>query len=337
MEETRVMKDINYSIVIPVFNAEKTISRCIKSIVNQKRDDIEVIIIDDGSTDNTAKICNSFVLSYKNIKYIYKKNEGVSIARNTGILYTDGEYTLFVDSDDYVSENLFACLDSLLAEFKYDYIVLSYYSELKQVRSSHIHSNFFSSEKTKVLKKVSDLIATKYINAPWAKAYRTDIIKRHTICFTPGVSISEDFAFNLKYTMYINNIRISSCAGYIVTLDNENSLSRGPKKDIQKQFDQVRTDYMKEFDKSDLSNSEKKILIYGLNFLEYSSIYSETKKMHLEGKSREQRKKYIRRKCKEIRKKSIKTSYSLYKFIIIFPVKFSLVSVIDFVAYRLAK
>lgn len=98
------------SIVIPVYNVEKYIERCLKSILNQTLDSIEVIVIDDGSTDNSGKICDEFSSKYKNIKTFHKKNEGVSSARNLGITLAKGEYIGFVDPDDFIHINMYKVL-----------------------------------------------------------------------------------------------------------------------------------------------------------------------------------------------------------------------------------
>lgn len=95
------------SIVIPVYNVEKYIERCLKSILNQTLDSIEVIVIDDGSTDNSGKICDEFSTKYKNVKTFHKRNGGVSSARNLGISIAKGEYIGFVDPDDFIHVNMY--------------------------------------------------------------------------------------------------------------------------------------------------------------------------------------------------------------------------------------
>ena len=101
------MKDIKVSIVIPAYNCQNTIKSCICSALNQTLTDIEVIVVDDGSTDNTKKACEEFI-SDSRFRYYYKENAGVSAARNTGIKHAKGEYVGFVDSDDTISEDMYA-------------------------------------------------------------------------------------------------------------------------------------------------------------------------------------------------------------------------------------
>src|SRR5690606_39722826 len=90
------------SIIVPIFNVEKYLKRCIDSLINQSYKKIEIILINDGSEDNSATICKQYAATYQQIVYIEQENQGLSGARNTGIKNSTGEYILFVDSDDYI-------------------------------------------------------------------------------------------------------------------------------------------------------------------------------------------------------------------------------------------
>lgn len=105
------------SIVIPVYNAEKKLSRCISSVLNQKYSNIEIVLIDDGSKDNSLIIANEWKKKDSRIKVISKENGGVSSARNKGIANSKGDYIMFVDADDWVSDNY--CNDMIRAAQKY--------------------------------------------------------------------------------------------------------------------------------------------------------------------------------------------------------------------------
>ena len=96
------------SVIVPMYNSEKYIERCINSIINQEMKDIEIILINDGSVDKTKNIVGKYVNKHKNIKLINKeKNEGLSAARNTGIKNATGEYIVFIDSDDEINNGMF--------------------------------------------------------------------------------------------------------------------------------------------------------------------------------------------------------------------------------------
>ncbi|MCD7819712.1 MAG: glycosyltransferase [Lachnospiraceae bacterium] len=107
---------IKYSVIVPIYNAEKTLNQCLESFAVQLRDDIEILLVNDGSMDKSEGICKSYCEQYPNFRYFYKENGGVSAARNLGLDYAKGEYILFADSDDYVSDKLFETLDEKMRE-----------------------------------------------------------------------------------------------------------------------------------------------------------------------------------------------------------------------------
>src|SRR5688572_14059839 len=98
--------EVKISIIVPVYNLEDFLPNCIDSLINQSFNDIEIILVNDGSKDNSPKICDEYAESDKRIKVIHKKNEGVSIARNTGLKAAIGEYIVFVDGDDWVHPDI---------------------------------------------------------------------------------------------------------------------------------------------------------------------------------------------------------------------------------------
>lgn len=98
------------SVIVPIYNVEKYLARCVDSIVNQTYKDFELILVDDGSPDNSGKICDEYAKKDSRIKVVHKKNGGLSDARNAGMAVATGEYISFIDSDDYVSDDFFECL-----------------------------------------------------------------------------------------------------------------------------------------------------------------------------------------------------------------------------------
>ena len=119
------------SVIVPVFNSEKYLKNCLDSIVNQTLKDIEIILIDDGSTDNSLEIIKQYSSLYNNIKYCSKKNEGQAIARNLGINMATGEFIAFVDSDDYIETNMFETLYNNAILNESDIVVCDYVEEYK--------------------------------------------------------------------------------------------------------------------------------------------------------------------------------------------------------------
>ncbi len=115
------------SIIIPVYNVEKYINKCINSVLEQTYKNLEIILVDDGSTDNSGNICDEFKKKDKRIKVIHKINGGLSSARNAGIECATGNYIGFVDSDDYIETDMFETLCSLIKQYKADISIVSLY------------------------------------------------------------------------------------------------------------------------------------------------------------------------------------------------------------------
>ena len=151
------MQNPKVSIIVPVYNAEKYLERCVNSLRNQTLKDIEIILVDDSSTDASLEICNQMAIDDSRIKVIHKANEGAGLARNAALAIASGEYIGFVDSDDFVEFNMFETL--------YDKAVM-YSSDLVMSGVIFVDGNMFS-EKVNVsvkhiLKKIHILIQKKH-------------------------------------------------------------------------------------------------------------------------------------------------------------------------------
>jgi glycosyltransferase involved in cell wall biosynthesis len=194
-----------FSIVIPVYNAEKTIGRCINSITSQSFGDFEVLLIDDGSIDLSGEICKG--ISEKDERFVYLKleNGGVSRARNTGIDMAKGQYICFIDSDDYVEE---CFLQSFYDKCTGEALYLQSYLK-------HNENGSIIEKKIDVLLDPSSIYyeaeLNNLINSPWAKMYSLDLVKRECIRFDTSLSYGEDHLFVLCYLckskdlVYIDN------------------------------------------------------------------------------------------------------------------------------------
>ena len=130
------------SIVLPVFNVEKYLDRCIKSILEGTYKDLEIIIVNDGSKDNSDKIIEGYLKKYNNITYIVKENGGLSHARNVGYTYAKGEYIAFFDSDDYIEKDMYEKLMAKVKDYNYDIVVCDLYMEYEQTgKKIYVGSN----------------------------------------------------------------------------------------------------------------------------------------------------------------------------------------------------
>lgn len=183
------MTKFKISIITPVYNAEKYIERCIKSIKNQSYKNIEHIIIDDGSTDDTLKICQKYD---KNIKLIHKENEGVSKARNVGLEKSTGDYVLFVDADDWLEKDMCEKLISKCTKKEVDIVVCGYNEYYENKKASV--SKKLSTKKLSFTKLITDE-NTNFGGFPWNKLIKKSIIKNK---FDEKVHYYENLLFFLQ-------------------------------------------------------------------------------------------------------------------------------------------
>lgn len=170
------------SIVVPVYNVGKYLERCLNSLVEQTLDDIEIICVDDGSTDNSAGILDKYAATYKKVKVVHEENHGVSMARNIGMDISSGDYIGFVDSDDYVSREMFLTL--------YNYAIL-YNVDIVQCGSPTKGRGLELIEASDISLKA--LMDFKITNSVWNKLYKREIISN--IWFSSDLRFAEDFEF----------------------------------------------------------------------------------------------------------------------------------------------
>ena len=257
--------DKKISIVVPVYNGEEYISKCLDSLINQSYKNIEIIIINDGSNDNTEKICNKYKEIDSRIKVISIENGGVSKARNIGIENATGQFLMFCDSDDYVAKDW---CKLLLENYKENNLILcDYYNVIdNEVKE-------FDYERPKVnnvINKADFLKLRLYgINAPWNKIFYLDIIKNNNIRFDENISLGEDLRFNIEYLDVISgNIILLKKRLYYYTLSRKDCLTNKIYKDYEKlcinQYHFIRM-YMEKFR---TINSEVWKIFYNSIFVE---------------------------------------------------------------------
>lgn len=219
---------VKYTIIIPVYNAEKTLGHCVDSIIRQDFSDYEIVLVDDGSKDNSAEICRELESKYQNVKYVSKKNGGASSARNAGLDIAKGDFILFVDSDDYVEDNYFDIIDANtcmngLSVFTYTWIKPQS-NQKRQINDNLSNAPFFE--------KVRYLILSRTINSPCAKVFDKRIIDKINLRFDERMPVAEDFNFCLKYVMSCDDVIIKNESVYFYDVRNENSLVRGKKEGL---------------------------------------------------------------------------------------------------------
>ena len=172
-----------FSIIIPLFNAEAYITQCLESIRNQTYKEFEVWIIDDGSTDHSASVVQDF-LSDERFHYYYQENRGVSAARNQGISKAKGAYIAFIDSDDFIDEDYLELFAQAIHQKKYDVICTGYKTTLGQRVK-----DFYSKEYTQITFMKQVLSGTGGV--VWGKIYKKQIIIDYSISFNERYSMRE--------------------------------------------------------------------------------------------------------------------------------------------------
>lgn len=241
------------SIIIPIYNAEKYIKRCVDSILNQTYKNIEILLINDGSKDSSEKIINEYAKKYDFIKVINKKNEGVAKTRNLGITKATGDYIMFLDNDDFVNEKF---IESYVDSINDSDIVVGGY---KRVSSRKILFN-------KIIKNTP---FGKYENmAPWAKLIKREFLIKNGIEFF-SYPIGEDIIFNLNLYSKTNNIKIINNTEYNWFF-NDNSVSNTSQKKFDKDILKL-CDEMVKFDNND--SAHYYIARYPIWYLLFSGKY----------------------------------------------------------------
>ena len=209
------------SIIVPVYNAERYLEECIKSLINQSYKNIEIILVNDGSTDSSEDIIKSFLKVNNNIIYVSQENSGPSATRNKGLEYASGEYIMFVDSDDYAAVNL---CERLLSKDS-DLVMCKSY---KFSNSPKFETTDFSS--LTHLTRVSDIGSIEFeklykntqFNPPFCKLYKKHLI---TTLFKEDLDLGEDIIFNFEYLKNCQTISYIDEALYYYRIGNSSSLS----------------------------------------------------------------------------------------------------------------
>lgn len=243
------MNNILLSIIIPAFNAEKSIERCVRSLLLLERLDYEVIIVDDGSTDSTSKICMSLASNNSKVKYFYQNNSGVSSARNLGLSNSKGDYIGFLDSDDFFCEG---SLLKLLNEVEHQLYDVYYFGYIyKSEKSNKIRLPYKSKECNFLnLLYYFDECAThkKEVNRHiWGWIVRSKIYKNNNIKFDHHLTMGEDFDVCLEVAKNSKSIRIIPYALYSYEY-NENSVTKVTKSHLVLSELKVADKWLKELD-----------------------------------------------------------------------------------------
>lgn len=220
------------SVIIPVYNVEPWLRECMDSIVNQTLKEIEIICVDDGSTDNSGNILDEYASQDNRITVIHQENQGVSVARNSGLELVHGEYITFVDPDDYIALDTYEKTYHLAKKDDVDILQFRFrlFTDGKDVPSSRqkevLDAPIVSA--SSVIKKISPQI--------WNKLFKAEIIQKDKLRFIPKVTIGEDIIFSYRALAHAEKIKIIKAQLYNYRQRPDSIIHISSKEDRLKSF-----------------------------------------------------------------------------------------------------
>ena len=260
-----MMRQPQVSIIVPAYNVENYIERCLNSLVNQTFKDIEIITINDGSTDKSLELINKYVKEDIRVSVIDLGDEGVSYCRNLGVEKANGKYIMFVDSDDWIDSNMIEAMYKKAEENKLDLVMCSYIREFKdhskEKRFNLPEEIIYKEDKVKneLLRKLVGPVKEELSNPEmldalgtvWGKLYRTDILKENKIKFVDlkEIGSAEDTLFNIFTFNYLKKVMFLNKPMYHYWRDNPKSVTsqyNSKLKEQRKVFFKYISDFIKE-------------------------------------------------------------------------------------------
>ena len=318
-----------YSVIIPVYNAEKTLRRCVDSLLDQNYSDMELILVNDGSPDGSLAICRDYQVRDARVRVIDKPNGGVSTARNAGLDVATGEYVLFVDSDDYVSEDYFQELDRLSAEFEYDCVLFSLAMQNGNRTTYRILDSFCAKDVEIATPKFCEALYKKFLTSPINKRYTRALIEKVNVRFPEHLYVGEDKIFSLRYILQCKTCVISSKVLYTVDISDQNSLSRKPRPDLAEQLQMLSQLTRETLRAADIPEHHRQQYTEAENLIQLREVYSEAKRMHLARKDFRFRRNVIRNMCKDFNRSGMVLPRNVFATALTIPVKLTMITLID--------
>lgn len=279
------------SIIIPVYNAENTIIKCLNSIKNQTYKNYEVVIVNDGSSDDSLNIIENNIKYDSRFKLLNQPNKGVSSARNLALNFIKGEWVIFIDSDDYLMDNYLSnIINSLEVKKNIDLIITGWTEIIREngvQRKLGYIDNIYTRDQFNELFNNSILISNH--GAPWAKVFKNKIIIENSLRFNPELHLSEDRLFLYNYLIHCNVIQTINSNNYYYIISSNSTIRKrfNPYEEllridlIYKSFKNIQNEF--KLTKNDCHIFFMNILMYIFryldivetkNFLEYCNVIS---------------------------------------------------------------
>ena len=257
---------MKFSIVIPVYNVEKYIEKCLESVLNQTYDNFEVIVVNDGSPDNSEKIIAQYAQKDKRIKLFTKENGGLSDARNYGVKQCTGDFLLFIDSDDYIEKELLNKLQKVLNKKKYE--VIKFKLSLVNESGEQIRKEIGLSQSKEI--SLREILEQEYCEPAVTYCYDMDFWKKEKFMYAKG-KVHEDFGLTPLVLYKAKSIYYLDYYGYNY-VQREGSIVNGGEKNIRRVNDLIyHFDNLYDEITKDKSNKDKDVII---SFLANGLIYN---------------------------------------------------------------
>lgn len=241
-----------FSLVLPCYKVAAYVERCVRSILSQDFTDFEIILVDDGSPDETPALCDRLAEAHPCIRVIHKENGGLSSARNAGMDAAAGKYIWFIDSDDWIEPGALTLLHQACEEGDPEIVKFSHF-RVTDASVPALHSvptgSYVGAMSCDLLRYQALREASRYCLSAWSHVYRRDFLERHQLTFTSERLIgSEDYLFNLQALFCVTHIRVLPDALYSYEL-RQGSLTQTYKPDLAQRYCQLHrrlTEYARE-------------------------------------------------------------------------------------------
>ena len=305
------------TVVIPVYNVEKYLKRCVESVIAQDWKKYEILLVDDGSTDHSPQICDNYVKTYDFISVIHKENGGLSEARNTGLSQAKGEYVYFPDSDDWIEPDTFIALAEALESQKFD--IISFNREFIKGEEDVIISDPVETQVFEGKDAFVEMLKHSYITGfANDKIYRKSLFMDHDILFPKG-KYYEDLGTNYKLFLSAKKVYATNQKYYHYLIDNPDSITQSwNEKKFRDMFGFYKEVFYSDFVRSQLNQEELHISqLYYVNGLTHilASLYKAKLHKHYSEITSEVKQELEKNKmtCSEMKSIPNRNKYLLYR------------------------
>lgn len=287
---------MKYSIIIPVYNAESTLRRCLDSLLCQLAPETELILINDGSTDRSEEICLAYAGKNSNILCRTTDNRGVSAARNLGLSLARGRYVLFVDSDDYVSQDYFREIGRVLDRDDPELVIFAHRLFGRNTYVVPVENRSIR-DRGELLQVIARYLRMGELNTLWSKVFRRDIIEDNHLRFNEALCIDEDTNFVFSYSLFVHRLSMMDAVLYNTSLENEESLTRKRRPYLCEQLHNAGLRRCAMLERVELPAGSREGLAAAVSWVFYRSAYSSAAELHKFDLSRRERIAKLREIC----------------------------------------